>query len=388
MESMIHSALFRKLRHRILHLVLVLTAVCSAVAGMVLLVREGRGRILEIWPASNWVVEAYSDADQGGRSRCVVDTLPGQRLRMDWRLDSAPVPYVGMLLEYQGPPLDVRAFDSLALDWDTDRGTALRVVLLAHEAGFTRADRPVSRRYLLMECVPGTTVGPQSLPLDRFATPAWWFRVNQRPVDNLHRPLDRVLALAIEMGESVGVGAHDIVRVRGIRLVRTPRLSLGGVGLVFLSLVLAGLAGLGRLPLYRSGIPSGLEPVPLAVPPPRQLAVQEWMCNHYHDPDLSLEKLAAAIGVGKDTASTEVRKAMGEAFKPALNRLRLQEARRLLLETELGISEIAYRVGYANVTHFNRVSKEAWGDTPSGVRAGRGARHETAPSPPRDFPQV
>lgn len=369
MEPMIPSAAFRKLRHRVLAILQILVAFACAATGVVLLVREGRGRRLEIWPSSDWKVQAYSDRDQGGRSRCLVDTLPGNRLRMDWRLDSAAVSYVGVLLEYQGLPLDVRSFDSLVLDWDSDRGTALRAVLLAHEPGFTRVDRPVSRRYLLMECVPGTTIGPQALPLDLFATPAWWFRVNERPVDNLHRPMDRVLALAIEMGESVAVGAHDIVRIRGIRLVRTARLSLAGTSLLLLSVVLGGFLAWRRGTGRRWPVSSGLEPLPLSVPPPRLLAVQNWMCSHYHDADISLEKLAVAIGVGKDTASIEVRKAMGEAFKPALNRLRLQEARRLLHETELGISEIAYRVGYANVTHFNRVAKEAWGDTPSGVRS-------------------
>jgi AraC-like DNA-binding protein len=101
------------------------------------------------------------------------------------------------------------------------------------------------------------------------------------------------------------------------------------------------------------------------------------MQSHYQLPDMSLEMLAREIGVGEDTASKEVRKAFGEGFKTVLNRLRLIEAKRLLANSELGISEVAYKVGYGSVSHFNRVAKEAWGCSPAEQR--ENARRESPP---------
>jgi AraC-like DNA-binding protein len=63
-----------------------------------------------------------------------------------------------------------------------------------------------------------------------------------------------------------------------------------------------------------------------------------------------------------------VKRVFQETFKGVLNRLRLQEARRLLHESDLGIAEIAYKVGYGNVSHFNRLAKETWGRTPTEER--------------------
>jgi YesN/AraC family two-component response regulator len=44
-------------------------------------------------------------------------------------------------------------------------------------------------------------------------------------------------------------------------------------------------------------------------------------------------------------------------FKEYLYYLRISEAKELLKNSNLNVSEIAYSVGYKNVTHFNRVFK-------------------------------
>jgi AraC-like DNA-binding protein len=49
--------------------------------------------------------------------------------------------------------------------------------------------------------------------------------------------------------------------------------------------------------------------------------------------------------------------------------LRINEAQQLLQETELGISEIAYRVGFENLSYFNRSFKRISGKTPRHFRA-------------------
>lgn len=93
------------------------------------------------------------------------------------------------------------------------------------------------------------------------------------------------------------------------------------------------------------------------------------MATHYSGADLSLETMAKELGLGEDVLSREIRKAFQDTFKGTLNRLRLTEAQRLLRESDLGIAEIAYKVGYGNVSHFNRLAKEAWGRTPTEERA-------------------
>jgi AraC family transcriptional regulator len=63
-------------------------------------------------------------------------------------------------------------------------------------------------------------------------------------------------------------------------------------------------------------------------------------------------------------------------FKPALGmspahyqlNLRMNEARRLLRETDKSVVEVALDVGYANLSHFAQLFRRENGLTPSGYR--------------------
>ncbi|WP_306301492.1 helix-turn-helix domain-containing protein [Verrucomicrobium spinosum] len=47
----------------------------------------------------------------------------------------------------------------------------------------------------------------------------------------------------------------------------------------------------------------------------------------------------------------------------------LLEARRLLMHTELSVSEIAYRLGYKDPSYFARVFRKSTGQAPADFRA-------------------
>ena len=55
-------------------------------------------------------------------------------------------------------------------------------------------------------------------------------------------------------------------------------------------------------------------------------------------------------------------------FKQALNQIRIQAACQLLRASEEPVSRIADKVGFSNVTHFNRVFKTLHGISPSEYR--------------------
>jgi AraC-like DNA-binding protein len=69
---------------------------------------------------------------------------------------------------------------------------------------------------------------------------------------------------------------------------------------------------------------------------------------------------------------------MGTSFTAHVNQLRLQRAFTLLIEARDGkgrISDVALQAGFSDISHFNRLFRSRFGDTPSGVRA-RGGQSE------------
>lgn len=92
--------------------------------------------------------------------------------------------------------------------------------------------------------------------------------------------------------------------------------------------------------------------------------------KNYPNPELKLADIAKALSMTEDKTSEEIRVATGKSFKAYLNTIRIEESKRLLKETSMQISEIAFSVGYNNVQHFNRVFKESVGVAPGAFRDG------------------
>jgi AraC-like DNA-binding protein len=71
-------------------------------------------------------------------------------------------------------------------------------------------------------------------------------------------------------------------------------------------------------------------------------------------------------------------------FTGYVNKLRLTEAARLLTEKSAAtVAEIAYSVGYANVSYFNKLFKEEYGCTPKAFRT-LAAQQSVPPEPDLD----
>jgi AraC-like DNA-binding protein len=91
-----------------------------------------------------------------------------------------------------------------------------------------------------------------------------------------------------------------------------------------------------------------------------------FIATEYADPDLSLEKTIAALGINRIKISGILKQELGLTFTTYLNKLRLTEAARLLSENaNANVAEIAFTVGYNNVTYFNKLFKDEYGCSPT-----------------------
>jgi AraC family transcriptional regulator len=86
--------------------------------------------------------------------------------------------------------------------------------------------------------------------------------------------------------------------------------------------------------------------------------------------DLSLDELAAAAGMSVFHFARSFKAVTGEAPHRFVMRRRIERAKILLRTTALPVAEIAFRVGWENVSHFGQAFRGVTGVTPGSFRSG------------------
>lgn len=112
--------------------------------------------------------------------------------------------------------------------------------------------------------------------------------------------------------------------------------------------------------------------------------VLRYIATNYTNADLDLDSVVSATGTNRNKVNEILKTELGMTFTSYLNKLRLTQAARLLAEKgSATISEIAYSVGYSNVSYFNKLFKEEYGCTPKDFRTlASQQKQESGTAPP------
>ena len=98
------------------------------------------------------------------------------------------------------------------------------------------------------------------------------------------------------------------------------------------------------------------------------LQAQLWLQNNLSKSSISIDKLAKLFGISQRSFSRRFRQATNTTPLKYLQNQRFEESKDLLQNSNLSISEIAYRVGYLDVSYFTKLFKEFSSLTPKQYR--------------------
>jgi AraC-like DNA-binding protein len=108
-----------------------------------------------------------------------------------------------------------------------------------------------------------------------------------------------------------------------------------------------------------------------AVVATRLAAALDYIASHFSNPELSLAKVAQSLGISSRYLQ-RLLESSGTSFTAYVTELRLKHAFMLLTAqylSDVRICDIALRAGFSDISHFNRLFRSRFGDTPKGVRA-------------------
>ncbi len=96
--------------------------------------------------------------------------------------------------------------------------------------------------------------------------------------------------------------------------------------------------------------------------------IRTYIEDNYASPDLSLDHIGEKFHINGKYSSQLFKQQFGMTFVDFLINLRMEHAKRMLLDTEEAINDIAVKVGYLHPISFGRAFKRATGVTPSDYR--------------------
>ncbi|MCI3920835.1 response regulator [Paenibacillus sp. TRM 82003] len=105
---------------------------------------------------------------------------------------------------------------------------------------------------------------------------------------------------------------------------------------------------------------AGRSPVSLAL---------AYVGDHLHE-SLTLQQVAGQVHLNPNYFSELFKRETGRTFADYVREAKLRKAMALLADTPAKVAEVAHRVGYADLKHFNRLFKQFTGRTPTEYRGG------------------
>lgn len=96
--------------------------------------------------------------------------------------------------------------------------------------------------------------------------------------------------------------------------------------------------------------------------------IEKYIQDNYADPSLGLNKISDEFQISESYFSHLFKEKRGVNFSTYLENIRLNEASRLIRETDISLNELYLSVGYNNANTFRRAFKKVYSMPPSAMR--------------------
>lgn len=332
--------------------------------------------------AYSWYVFAHSDSAMGGSSTVALNNMEWE-LGFDFFLThDVPHPFASVVLEFNSGDTphhltDLSQYSTLAFEVRCRPRNVMQVSLQAFDEKMTHLDDPLSFRLPTAFFSCDEKPRHQEIDLRALEIPEWWLQHNKLELSDGGYDLREVRNIAFTVTSQSPMNTPADVVIEHLVLVGHQWQS------VYIASVLTLLVWMGFIVWffrqYNIALTADIQekinkdrPLiayqQLSIEPQNDReknSVLRFMATEYSNSDLSVEMAVNALGISRNKINDILKEQLGMTFNVYLNKLRLTEAARLLTENkEANITEIAYSVGYNNVSYFNKLFKAEYGCTP------------------------
>jgi AraC-like DNA-binding protein len=311
-------------------------------------------------------VTAYDDRQekgQPGTSKILFVQNETADLKFSYILNKGfSYPYAGITIHLKDTGrnfFDCTRFDVFKIRIASSQLSDCKIYLKVFDEKVFKVNDILSERYLQKDLILSSVPVTFSIPFKQFITPEWWYQKNNitlkdvTPVD-----LSKVMALQIESGSTAKTGIVDTITISQIYLTKKP--NKYAIFLLMILSVSSIVYTVFRLIPRRKSNPIIITYDKKEISSYRDIDAQRisaYLAEKFSEPELSILTMGKSLGLSQKKAVKVINEVFKMSFKQYLTSIRIHEAKRLLLETDRLVIDIALAVGFNSISHFNRVFK-------------------------------
>ncbi|MGE0019901.1 MAG: helix-turn-helix domain-containing protein [Draconibacterium sp.] len=316
---------------------------------------------------------SYTDGAAGGNSKVLRNTVSDSIIKLEFQISNQiSNPYVGLnIVPKEIKTINPEHFNQLTVRLKGNEINGISIVLIT-ENTLKTSDKKNQEIFFYhnFKILPG--INTYTIGLDKFKIPDWWKEYNRiEDVSAIKPDLKKLKAINISSAYTPNINKTLSFEIYSMVFSRNNKplfilITVLFFGFVLLVFVVAYV--IERLKTNRKVITIDYKPVEHKNTENPKSDFIQFINNNFQNSELTLVLVSAETGVNQRKITSEIQSWFGCNFKTYINRLRINESKRLLANKDLNIGEIAFKVGFNNQSHFNRVFKAEFQISPTEYR--------------------
>lgn len=320
---------------------------------------------LVFFPDKNSCVRFHDDSFDDGNSRIITKIQNDSTVGIECVLkEGFSFPYSGVDLNVCNKEvLDVSMYNKVRIEVSASNLEHVWVHLNVKDKNVKDTSNRMADRRLLSDINVSSgkeKIQTHVIDMGKFVTPDWWYTIVKQPKIDFSEPeTDKLIGMTFATGLNPKLNQKCGFKIHSIRYYKDNTfdvLMLCIIEIIFI-FCLHLLFYFKKLQSKKNVVELQYTPIVDKSKPIINVDFLDYIDKNYSDPDLNLGDIAKATGKSERAIADYVSEKFEVNIRTYINSIRIAEAKRLLEESKMNSSEIAYKVGFNSPANFNRVFK-------------------------------
>ena len=315
----------------------------------------------------------FTDRPSGGDSKILHQVITDSLIKFDFVIgNKINNPYLGLSIAPKIPlPVNLNKYNRIKIKVRGSKVNGINIALFTSNSISKKEDKS---DYMLFfhtfEIAPG--IKSYVVNINRFKIPDWWKDLNRvEDAASIRPDLNNLQYINISYAYTPNREKKLSLEIYSVSFSKDSRpiiilIIISELLLIFLVFLI--LTGKEILSRNKKVITISYKPIEEEKTEDAKRDIMDYINQNFHQSNLTLETISMEAGVSQRRITNEIQSKFGCNLKTYINRLRINESKRLLVETDFTIGEIAFKVGFNSQSHFNRVFKNKLNYNPSEYR--------------------